>query len=143
MKKKKERLIKVKWFVKDLMNLMILENLKQYVFLALQLEMILLIWVWQNHLSKHTREFKSKTKPQNSKSKKVKKHVLNSAMALLKGREMIFKAFESGILLKLEELKQSKKGIGINILTPKQMLQRLPIALGQVKSGNNSKILLN
>ena len=89
-------------------------------------------------MSKHTREFKSKTKPQNSKSKKVKKRVLNSAMALLKGR-----AFESGILLKPEELKQSKKGIGINILNPKQMLQRLPIAFGQVKLGNNSKSLLN
>ena len=29
------------------------------------------------------------------------------------------------------------------ILTPKQMLQRLPIALTQVKAGNNSKSLLN
>ena len=29
------------------------------------------------------------------------------------------------------------------MLTPKQMLQRLPIALAQVKAGNNSKNLLN
>ena len=29
------------------------------------------------------------------------------------------------------------------ILTPKQMLQRLPIALVQVKGGNNSKNILN
>ena len=29
------------------------------------------------------------------------------------------------------------------ILTPKQMLQRLPIALAQVKAGNNSERLLN
>ena len=29
------------------------------------------------------------------------------------------------------------------MLTPKQMLQRLPIALAQVKSGNNSENLLN
>ena len=29
------------------------------------------------------------------------------------------------------------------ILTPKQMLQRLPIALTQVKGGNNSKNILN
>ena len=29
------------------------------------------------------------------------------------------------------------------ILTPEQMLQRLPIALGQVKAGNNSVNLLN
>ena len=31
----------------------------------------------------------------------------------------------------------------LKILTPKQMLQRLPIALAQVKIGNNSESLLN
>ena len=31
------------------------------------------------------------------------------------------------------------KGKGLKILTPKQMLQRLPIALAQVKAGNNSE----
>ena len=35
------------------------------------------------------------------------------------------------------------KGAGLKILTPKQMLQRLPIALAQVKAGNNSQMLLN
>ena len=35
------------------------------------------------------------------------------------------------------------KGKGLKILTPKQMLQRLPIALAQVKVGNNSENLLN
>ena len=33
--------------------------------------------------------------------------------------------------------------IGLKILTPKEMLQRLPIALAQVKAGKNSKDLLN
>ena len=32
---------------------------------------------------------------------------------------------------------------GRKILTPKQILQRLPIALAQVKAGNNSESLLN
>ena len=32
---------------------------------------------------------------------------------------------------------------GLKILTPKEILQRLPIALAQVKAGNNSDILLN
>ena len=32
---------------------------------------------------------------------------------------------------------------GLKISTPKQMLQRLPIALAQVKAGNNSENLLN
>ena len=31
----------------------------------------------------------------------------------------------------------------LKILTPKQMLQRLPIALAQVKASNNSENLLN
>ena len=35
------------------------------------------------------------------------------------------------------------KGKGLKILTPKQMLQRLPIALAQVKASNNSECLLN
>ena len=35
------------------------------------------------------------------------------------------------------------KGKGLKILTPKQMIQRLPIALAQVKAGNNSENLLN
>ena len=40
--------------------------------------------------------------------------------------------------------KQNKtEGKGLKILTPEQMLQRLPIALAQVKAGNNSENLLN
>ena len=35
------------------------------------------------------------------------------------------------------------KGKGLKILTPKQMLQGLPITLAQVKAGNNSENLLN
>ena len=35
------------------------------------------------------------------------------------------------------------EGKGLKILTPKQMLQRLPIALVQVKAGNDSESLLN
>ena len=37
----------------------------------------------------------------------------------------------------------NKKSEGINILTPTQMLQRLSIALAQVKAGNISKNVLN
>ena len=35
------------------------------------------------------------------------------------------------------------KGTGLKILTPKQILQRLSIALAQAEAGNNSEILLN
>ena len=38
---------------------------------------------------------------------------------------------------------QAKKGTGLKIFTPKQVLQRLPIALAQIKAGNNSEGLLN
>ena len=33
--------------------------------------------------------------------------------------------------------------MGLKISSPEQMLQRLPIALAQVKAGNNSESLLN
>ena len=35
------------------------------------------------------------------------------------------------------------EGEGLKILTPNQMLKRLPIALAQIKPGNNSGSLLN
>ena len=35
------------------------------------------------------------------------------------------------------------KGTWLKVLTPKQMLQRLPTALVQVKAGNNSESSLN
>ena len=94
----------------------------------------------QDQLLRYINKLKSKTKPHILESKKVKEDALNSAQVLLKGREMAFKTFESGIFLKPEEL---EKGTGLNILTPTQMLQRLPIALAQTKAGNNSESLLN
>ena len=36
-----------------------------------------------------------------------------------------------------------QEGKGLKTLPPKQMLQRLPIALAQIKAGNNSESLLN
>ena len=38
---------------------------------------------------------------------------------------------------------RATKGTSLKILTPAQMLQRLSIALAQVKTGNNSESLLN
>ena len=52
----------------------------------------------QNNFAKCIREFKTKTNPQSSFNfKKVKEDVIYSAVVLLKEREMVFKAFESGI----------------------------------------------
>ena len=52
----------------------------------------------------------------------------------------MFNDFARNMSKNVYELKQ---GTGLKILTPKEMLQRLPIALAQVKAGNNSKSLLN
>ena len=60
-------------------------------------------------------------------------------------REKVLKGFESKTFL----IKSQGSGIlntnqsELKILTPKQMLQRLPIALAHVKAGNNSGNLLN
>ena len=42
-----------------------------------------------------------------------------------------------------ESLLKLIKGERLKMLTPKQMLQRLPIALSQLKPGNNSENFLN
>ena len=39
--------------------------------------------------------------------------------------------------------KQNQQGKGLKILTPNQMLSRLPIALAQLEAGNNSEKLKN
>ena len=44
---------------------------------------------------------------------------------------------------KILDFNKQQKSKGIKLLTPKQMLQRLPIALAQVKAGNTSEKLLN
>ena len=49
--------------------------------------------------------------------------------------------FDASYEAKQNETEQGRTGL--KILTPKQMLQRLPIALAQVKAGNNSENLLN
>ena len=44
----------------------------------------------------------------------------------------------------LEAKKLAKQeGVGLKILTPKEMLKRLPIVLAQINAGNNSESLLN
>ena len=83
-------------------------------------------------------DFNSKTKLKSTKDKKRKNDVFDTARNFYKGRELVINAFKDGLF----PLK-SITGTGLKILTPKQMLQRLPIALAQVKAGNNSEILLN
>ena len=66
---------------------------------------------------------------------------------LYKARNEAIKFYDDYSLMMSEAKSKAKqndtKGTGLKILTPKQMLQRLPIALAQVKAGNNSENLLN
>ena len=47
------------------------------------------------------------------------------------------------VILEAKKIARGQEGTGLKILTPNQMLKRLPIALAQVKAGNNSESLLN
>ena len=89
----------------------------------------------------HIKDFANKTKPRNRELKELKKEVLNSALSLLEGTDIVYKAFQSETFPRPEELQQ--EGEGLKILTPNQMLKRLPIALAQIKARNNSENLLN
>ena len=71
--------------------------------------------------------------------KRAKKHFVQYSNALQTNFIMIILQWYLKQKLKLKQL----KGTGLKLLTRKQMLQRLPIALAQVKVGNNSESLLN
>ena len=47
------------------------------------------------------------------------------------------------MILEAKKLAKEQEGTGLKILTPYQMIKRLPIALAQIKAGNNSESLLN
>ena len=47
------------------------------------------------------------------------------------------------IVEKILEFNEQQEGKGLKILTPSQMLSRLPISLAQLKAGNNSEKLKN
>ena len=73
------------------------------------------------------------------------KEVINNLEKFYKSREEVIKFFKDYGKIVLDAAYKSKEnkteGKGLEILTPKQMLQRLPIALAQ--AGNNSESLLN
>ena len=60
-------------------------------------------------------------------------------------RNSVIKFIEDygSMILEAKKLAKEQEGTGLKILTPNQMLKRLPIALAQVKAGNNSDSLLN
>ena len=86
---------------------------------------------------------------------------IKNAIVLLNGRQKFLNAFQRGKFLKEKQGKGLKSILDsvahvakvsnckvcnrkeLRILTPKQMLRRLPIAVAQVKAGNTSENLLN
>ena len=75
------------------------------------------------------------------------KETINVLEKFYKSREEVINFFRDYIEMlsdaNYNARKNETKGKGLKILTPKQMLQRLPKALAQVKAGNNSESLLN
>ena len=78
----------------------------------------------------------------NPRQKRTKSNIENHFNA----RNSAIKFIEDygSMILEAKRLaKKSQEGEGLKILTPNQMLKRLPIALAQIKAGNNSESLLN
>ena len=75
------------------------------------------------------------------------KDAIKNAKNLYNSRQKVNDLFNDNIKIRSEAIYKSKQGettgAWLKILAPKQMLQRLSIALAQVITGKNSKILLN
>ena len=79
----------------------------------------------------------------NKKRSREQKNALYNIEMLYKARNEAIKFYNDYSLMVSEAKNKATKGTGLKILTPKQMLQRLPVALAQVKAGNNSESLSN
>ena len=71
--------------------------------------------------------------------KNIVKNVPKDKVSRVEENEKIIDIVER--ILELNSEKQL--GLGLKILTPNQMLSRLPITLAQLKAGNNSEKLKN
>ena len=75
---------------------------------------------------------------------KEQSEVIDNVTNLYELREKVVQLFNIYHINMIRNIYKSKKAAsGLKVLTPKQMLQRLPIALAQIKAGNNSESLLN
>ena len=97
----------------------------------------------QNDFGKELNEITSGNPKHKSNSQLYTKNVKN----LYDSRQKIIDLLNDNSRIRSKAFYKSKQneteGKGLKILTPKQMLQRLPISLAQVKAGNNSLSLLN
>ena len=68
---------------------------------------------------------------------------IENIMNFYKSWQEVFRSYNDYFKMAHKTANDSKHGKGLKISTFKQMLQRLPIALAQVKAGNTSENLLN
>ena len=91
--------------------------------------------------------FKKKVNPKNTEKKQQKEDVLKNSYNLIEGRERVLNAFKSKIFpIEIKSTGFSDKVLdhsNLEISTLKQILEKLPIALAQVKADNRSENLLN
>ena len=74
----------------------------------------------------------------------LNKKTLANINVLFSSRNNAIKFIEDYGSMILEAKRLAKQeGTGLTILTPKKMLQRLPIALAQITASNDSQSLLN
>ena len=78
-----------------------------------------------------------------SKKSEDQKNAIKNIKKLYGSREKVIKFFDDYSRIVSKAKYKTKYEEGLKILTPKQMLQRLPIALAQVKASNTSENLLN
>ena len=97
----------------------------------------------QSDLADQINKFIEETRPKNYDKKQEKKTVTENLRDFLNAREMVLNGFKSKIFETKSTGTSLKDHFKLEVLTPKQMLQRLPTALAQVKTGNNSENLLN
>ena len=102
-------------------------------------------------VEKQQKDFKKELNEIKSGSPKHKSNnqlnVIKNVKNLHDSRQKIIGLLNDNSKIRSEAIYKSKqnenKGEVLKILTPKQMLQILPIAFAQVKAGNNSESLLN
>ena len=92
----------------------------------------------QTNLLENLVKFNDKSRARSKEDKNKKRNTFDSVTALYEGRELTLNAFRSEIF----PIKATQ-GKGLKISSPKQIFQRLPIALAPVKAGNASENLLN
>ena len=87
----------------------------------------------QTNLLENIVNFSNKSKPRSKRDKDKEQNTYDSTNVPYEGQEFILNAYKSGIF----PIKETN-GEELKIVTARPMLQKIPIALAQVKAGNTS-----